>query len=88
MKKITLILFSLLIFFLVSCDNEPPKEPGNLYNIKYEKNGGEFILSPFTLYIAIDILYYFRFKKNEQYCHISTTNILCNIILWLKSHQN
>ena len=48
MKKITLILFSLLIFFLVSCDNEPPKEPGNLYNIKYEKNGGEFILSPFT----------------------------------------
>ena len=48
MKKITLIIFSLLIFFLVSCDNEPPKEPGNLYNIKYEKNGGEFVKTPFT----------------------------------------
>lgn len=49
MKKIILILLSLLmIFIFLSCDGDPPEEPGNLCLITYDKNGGEFVSSPFT----------------------------------------
>ena len=49
MKKIILIILSLLIIFtFLSCDGEPPEEPGNLCLITYDKNGGEFVSSPFT----------------------------------------
>ena len=49
MKKIILIILSLLmIFTFLSCDGEPPEEPGNLCVITYDKNGGEFVSSPFT----------------------------------------
>lgn len=49
MKKIILILLSLLmIFTFLSCDSDPPEEPGNLCLITYDKNGGEFVSSPFT----------------------------------------
>lgn len=49
MKKISLLLLNLLILFVVfSCTVEPPKEPGNIYNITYEKDGGSFVSSPFT----------------------------------------
>ena len=39
MKKIILILLSLLmIFTFLSCDGDPPEEPGNLCLITYDKN--------------------------------------------------
>lgn len=37
-----------MIFTFLSCDGEPPEEPGNLCRITYDKNGGEFVSSPFT----------------------------------------
>ena len=49
MKKIILILLSLLmIFTLFSCEDNPPEDPGNICNITYETDGGKFISTPFT----------------------------------------
>ncbi len=59
MKKIILILLSLLmIFTLFSCEDNPPEDPGNICNITYETDGGKFISTPFTkarkgVYISI-----------------------------------
>lgn len=49
MKKILLILLSvLLIFTLLSCDDNPPDEPGSVSRITYETDGGRFVSTPFT----------------------------------------